>query len=148
MRNEKNKFSSAELKFSYTDYPQLLKLNDTYRSGEVLLTIWQEHCQCKEPKKYVLFLDSKNQLIAWKNLPIQLDSGYCSREIAGMALACNASSIIFSHNRLRGAKPNNADRMLIVKTFKLCERILVEILDYLIITPNECVSYKAWLNAN
>lgn len=148
MYNSKHQFASAELKFSYTHYPQLLNLNDTYKSGEVLSAIWEEDCQCAESKRYILFLDSQNQLIAWKNLLMDLDGGYCSREIAGMALACNAKSIIFSHHRIRDAKPNVTDQMLVTKTFELCERIMVEILDYLIITPNECLSYKAWLNVN
>ncbi len=145
MQTPKNQFSSAELKFSYTDYPQLLNLSDTYRSGEVLLSIWKEECQCKEARRYVLFLDSHHQFIAWKNLPIRLDCGYCAREIAGMALACNAKNIIFSHNRLQDARPNATDKILTAKTFELCESIAVEILDYLIITPNECLSYRAWL---
>lgn len=89
MHIPENQFSSAELKFSYTDYPQLLKLNDTYQAGEVLLSIWKEECQYKEARRYVLFLNSQHQFIAWKNLPNRLDCGYCAREIGGMAIACN-----------------------------------------------------------
>ena len=61
-----------------------------------------------------------------------------------MALACNAKHIFISHNRLNYPKPNIADKTIVDKIFKICERMMIEILDYLIITPNACVSYKAW----
>ncbi len=148
MHNSKNHLALAELKFSYAHYSQILKLENTSQAGELLLKLWQEDCLCNERKKYCLFLDSANQLIAWKHLPDSLDYSFCAKEIAGMAIACSASSIILSHHRLHSAAPNSADRALIDHTFKMCERIAVEILDYLIITPSECVSYNAWLAIN
>ncbi len=96
----------------------------------------------------LIAIDMNNKLIVWKHLPDTLDYSFCAREIAGMAIACNASSIILSHHRLHSAEPNSTDRALIDHTFKMCERIAVEILDYLIITPSECISYTAWLTVN
>lgn len=139
------KFTQAELTFNYHHYPHFLKLADTYQAGDVLLKLWQEECRCTQSKKYVLFLDAKNQFIAWKHLANTLDDGYCAREIAGMAIACNASSIILSHHRLHSSTPNQSDKTLIKKTFEICEQFRLEILDYLIITPQECLSYKLWL---
>lgn len=139
------KFTQAELTFNYNHYPHFLKLADTNKAGQVLLKLWQEECQCSQARKYVLFLDANNQLIAWKHLASTLDDGYCAREIAGMAIACNASSIILSHNRLSSPTPNQSDKTLIAKAFEICEQFRLEILDYLIITPKECVSYKLWL---
>lgn len=145
MHNSNNQFNQAELTFSYNHYPNPLKLKDTFKAGDVLLKLWKEDCQCTQAKKYVLFLDSKSQLIAWKHLTITLDDGYCAREIVGMAIACNASNIILSHHRLNSSTPNQIDKNLIAKTFEICEQHSLEIVDYLIITPLECVNYKVWL---
>lgn len=79
---------------------------------------------------------------------MRLHIGYYAREIAGMAIACNACSLIISHNRLNYPKPSIADKTLIAQTYKMCNRLALKILDYLIITPNDCLSYKVWLNAN
>lgn len=138
-------FTQSELRFNYNHYSQFLKLEDTLTAGEFLLKLWKEDCKCSQPKKYVLFLDSKNQLIAWKHLSTTLDHGYCAREIAGMAIACNASNIILSHHRLNSSTPNKADKDLLTNTFKACEEYKLDILDYLIITPEKCLSYKLWL---
>ena len=140
MHNSENQLALAELKFSYTVYPQLLKLSNTQQANEMLLKLWEQECQCKEQKRYVLFLDYEEQFITWKHLPNSLNIAH---EIAGMALACNAKGIIISHNRLNYPKPNFADKTLVTKTFRICECMMIEILDYLIITPNQCVSYKA-----
>jgi DNA repair protein RadC len=148
MHIPKNNLALAELKFSYSNFPQVLTINNTTEAANVLLALWNQQCQCKEPRRYVLFLDGKNQLIAWENLTMNFEQGYCAREIAGLALACNARSVIFSYHRLDNSTPNATDRELVVSTFKICETILVDILDYLLISPNEHLSYKAWLLTN
>ena len=150
MRNSKNQFSHAELKFSYAHYPELLMLGCTFQASDLLLKLWNEQCKCAEPRRYVLFLNVKNQLITWKQLPVDVENTYhyYAREIAGMAVACNASSIILSHHRLTTTKPNLGDKELMAQVFKICGRFAIEILDYLIITPTQSLSYRAWLGAN
>jgi len=76
---------------------------------------------------------------------MNFDGDYCAREIAGLALACSAKSVIFSCQRFDNTVPNDDDKDLVIDTFRLCETILVDVLDYFIITPTEHLSYKAWL---
>jgi DNA repair protein RadC len=148
MRNSKKQFAMAELTFCYSAYPKHLNLNTTHKIRQLLLRLWQNDCQCQQARCYVLFLDAQGQFITWKALsPCTSHNGY-AREITGMAMACHASSIILSHNRLYGAKPNMADRTLISHVFVLCEYLSIEILDYLIVTSNQCTSFKNWLSTN
>jgi DNA repair protein RadC len=148
MHNFQNNLAAAELKFSYTNFSQVLRLDNPAQATDLLLALWNEQCQCKKPRRYVLFLNRKKQLIAWENLTMNLDEKYCAREIAGLALACSAKSVIFSCHRFDSIVPNDDDKDLVIDTFKLCETILVDVLDYFIITPTEHLSYKDWMITN
>ncbi len=147
MRKPKNPFSSSEIKFSYYHYPELAMLNSTIQLREILLTLWAQQCQCNVPKRYVLFLNSRNQFIAWKHLPIDLEYRYYyyANEIAGIAIACNAKSVVLSYNQLNRLVYDSIDECLVNQTIKNCKAVKVAVIDYLILTKNEWFSFKSCL---
>ncbi|MGF1924838.1 MAG: JAB domain-containing protein [Bacteroidia bacterium] len=146
----KNKFASIELKFRYFHYSDLLMVDSVVCARELFLSLWEQECQCKRPTRYVLFLNFRKQLITWKRLRVNVEYSYYyyAREIAGMAVACDASYVIMSHQQLAVSLVSEADKNLQDKTIDSCRRVGVQVLDYLIVTPPSCAASKMVLENN
>ena len=64
------------------------------------------------------------------------------REIAKMALECNAAAVIFAHNHPSGvAQPSQADELLTANLKEALALIEVKVLDHFIVAGNQSISF-------
>ena len=86
----------------------------------------------------VLYLNRASRVIGYKVLGTGGTSGCIvdTKVLLGIALKCNASSIIISHNHpSNNSNPSRADRELTKKIKGACELMDLFLLDHLILTP-------------
>ena len=87
----------------------------------------------------VLWLDSKNRLIAWEELfrgTLSQTSVY-PREVVKQALAHNAAAVLLCHNHPSGvAEPSHADELLTQNLKQALALVDVRVLDHFIVAGN------------
>jgi DNA repair protein RadC len=91
----------------------------------------------------VLFLDSRQRLIAWEELfrgSLNQASVY-PREVVVRALALNASAVVLAHNHPSGcAEPSQADQALTRALQAALSLVDVRVLDHYVVTANQTLS--------
>lgn len=91
----------------------------------------------------LLLLDSKHRVIAFRQLfRGTLDSASVyPREVAKLALQCNAAAVILVHNHPSGdPEPSQADRVLTSKLRDALSLVGVRTLDHIVVGGEGCVS--------
>ncbi len=91
-----------------------------------------------------VFLDSQNKVIDYQEMfrgTLTQTSVY-PREVVKEALACNAASVIFSHNHPSGmADPSRADELLTTTLKAALALVDVRVLDHLVVTRSSVLSF-------
>lgn len=132
-------------------------LDARLRRGEVIADPAAAGLFCKlklQGKPYevfaCLFLNSRHEMIAWKELFRGTIDGaeVHPREIAREAIACNAAAVILAHNHPSGnPEPSAADRAVTARAKQTLALIDVRLLDHFVIGTGEPVSLaaKGWV---
>jgi|SRR5690554_1347901 len=92
----------------------------------------------------VLFLDSQNRLIEYRELFFGTIDGASvyPREVVKAALLLNATTVIFAHNHPSGvSEPSHADRRITRLLVSALELIDIRVLDHLIVGQGEISSF-------
>ena len=91
-----------------------------------------------------VFLDSRHRIILYEELFFGTIDGASvhPREVARFALKVNAAAVIFAHNHPSGvAEPSEADKALTKRLVDAMQLIDIRVLDHLVVTPSEVVSF-------
>jgi DNA repair protein RadC len=98
----------------------------------------------------VLFLDSQNRLIEWRDLALGTlnQASVYPREVVRAALDTHAAAVILAHNHPSGvAEPSVADRHLTQALRSALALVDVQVLDHLVVGGAEVCSFaeEGWL---
>jgi DNA repair protein RadC len=146
MKNEKTLFNVSEIKVAYrtTNTPKV-KIKSGADAYHVLLASWDiDTIELQEEFK-VLLLNRSNEVLGIYPLSKGGITGTVvdQRLIFAVALKCNATGIIMSHNHPSGKLlPSEADITLTKSINKCAELLEINLLDHLIITKNGFYSFS------
>lgn len=135
----------SEIQVSYrpkmSSRTQITSANEAY---ETLLPLFPEETIQLQERFVVLYLNRANKVIG----SYQLSTGGLAGTIAdirlilSVGLKCMASSIILAHNHPSGVmRPSEADRKLTSKIKEAAALMDIEVLDHIILGPNEYFSF-------
>lgn len=136
----------SEITVSYsTGKQKKQKVSNSKESYKVLLNSWNENTIELQEEFKVLLLNRSNQVLG----VYPMSKGGVSITIVdaklvfGVALKCNASSIIVAHNHPSGGlNPSEADKKLTQKLKKASEYLDIKLLDHIIITKEGFFSFS------
>ena len=136
----------AEIQVYYsTPNTQKEKINSVQTAYEFLLQSWDLGTLELQEEFKVILLNRANEALGIYSLSKGGITGTVVdvRLIFAVALKCNASSIIVSHNHPSGnAKPSDADISLTKKIKKCSDLLDITLIDHLIITKNAFYSFS------
>lgn len=134
----KNRLAEIKVKYSTKvkkeDRIQITSSEDAFK---VLLEIYDMTTLEYQESFYVLLLNRANEALGYKCVSVGGISGTVvdTRQILGLALKCNAVSIILSHNHPSSSKAPSQTDIELTKKIKAGGEILdTLVLDHLIIT--------------
>ncbi|MGI1679552.1 MAG: DNA repair protein RadC [Cellvibrionaceae bacterium] len=122
-----------------------LEKGDAFSSAKIAQQYLQSQLRHRQHEVFaVLFLDSQNRLLAFKEMfqgTIDGASVY-PREVVKQALTHNAAAVIFAHNHPSGvAEPSQADIRITTRLQAALDLIDVRVLDHFIVGDPEVVSF-------
>ncbi len=92
----------------------------------------------------VMYLDNQHRLIKFEKMFFGTVSS-CSvhpREVAKMALFCNAAAVIFTHNHPSGVENESRSDREITETLKTALKLFdIRVLDHIVVTNSGCLSF-------
>jgi DNA repair protein RadC len=128
----------AEIKVSYsTNNTSKIKVNSVRKAYELLLSSWDTNIIELQEEFKILLLNRANELLGIYPLSKGGISGTVVdvRLIFAVALKCNASGLILSHNHPSGKLvPSDADVTLTRKIKKCADLLDVNLIDHIIVT--------------
>lgn len=133
----------AEIRVRYStptaqrDMPQICSSHDAFN---VLCNIWDHATIGYQESFYILLLNRANRVMGYKRISIGGTAGTVvdAKHIFGIAVKCNASSIILAHNHPSGnLYPSQSDLDLTRKLVKGGKILDVIVHDHVIITPQQ-----------
>ena len=136
----------AEIKVSYstTSTPKI-KITSVNKAFEVLLSLWDVDTIELQEEFKVLLLSRANEVLGIYPLSKGGITGTVvdSRLIFAVALKCNATGIILSHNHPSGnLKPSDND-ITLPRSIKKCADFLdITLIDHIIVTKNGYFSFS------
>jgi len=143
MQPTKNQIALAELKFSYQALKQPLDVSKAKFSFKFLKRISGKPLPNYENEQYVLFVNEKRHVFSWYKLQDFGMVGNYIQQIIGLALACNASGIIIlKYNDERPLFIDSVDELFVSTCFDTCEKVKIDIIDYIICNPKTYLSYR------
>ncbi|GER58131.1 DNA repair protein [Patiriisocius marinus] len=135
----------SEISISYTNSNQKkLKVKNSQDSYAILLESWDKNIIELQEEFKILLLNRSNTVLGVYSLS---KGGVAStvvdpKLVFAVALKCNASSIIISHNHPSGnLKPSESDRKLTKRLKKAGEYLDITILDHIIVTKENFYSF-------
>lgn len=96
---------------------------------------------------YAMFLDSKNRIIACREISrgVVNATEICIRAIAEQALACKATSVIIAHNHPDGIPVPSAEDELTTQKIKLAlSTVGIKLADHIIVGGDQYVSFVSY----
>lgn len=136
----------SEITVSYSRGQQKKqKVSNSKESYEVLLNSWNENTIELQEEFKILLLNRSNQVLGVYPMSKGGVSGTIvdAKLVFGVALKCNASSIIVAHNHPSGnLSPSEADKKLTQKLKKASEYLDIKLLDHIIITKEDFFSFS------
>ncbi|WP_131536063.1 JAB domain-containing protein [Pedobacter nototheniae] len=143
MQPTKNQFALAELKFSYQTFKQSFFANEQELSANFFMDLYHESKPASTNQFYAVFINNDEEILCWYLLPEVIDIEVSCKQMAGLAIACNASGISIVHcsnaDRLRFGK---FDRFLMLSCFTACDVVGIQLIDYLSCSPMGYISFK------
>ena len=135
----------SEIKVSYTNKNKELQIiKDSKSSYDVLLACWNKHTIELQEEFKVLLLNRRNAVLGIYPLSKGGIAGTIvdAKLVFSVALKCNASNIILSHNHPSGSLiPSEADKRLTEKIKKAAGYLDLQILDHIIVTKDNFFSF-------
>jgi DNA repair protein RadC len=140
MKQTPKRLAEIQVRYSHKvakkDKPQILKSQDVF---DILCEIWDHATIGYQERFYVLFLNRANRVMGYKCVSVGGTAGTVvdAKHIFGIAVKCNASSIILAHNHpSSNHSPSQNDVDLTRKLVKGGEFLDITVLDHVIITPD------------
>lgn len=143
MRTQKNQIALAELKFSYQALKRPLDVSEAKFSFKFL-----KHIVCKplsryENEKYALFVNETHHVFAWYKVQEYGKAGNCLQQISGLAQACNAYGVVLlKYCNEKAIVIDDVDELFVNLCFDTCEKLQIDIVDYLICNSRTYLSYR------
>lgn len=143
MQPTKNQIALAELKLSYQALKRPLEVSKPKFSFKFL-----KHIVCKalpkhENEQYVLFVNEANYVFAWYRLQEYGKAGNCLQQITGLAQTCNAyGMVLLKYCNQKTIVIDDADELLVALCYDTCEKLKIDIVDYIICNSRTFLSYK------
>lgn len=135
----------SEIKVSYSNSKEVkLKVKNSQDSYAILLESWDKNIIELQEEFKILLLNRNNTVLGVYALS---KGGVAStvvdpKLVFAVALKCNASSIIISHNHPSGhLKPSESDRKLTKRLKMAGEYLDITILDHIIVTKEDFYSF-------
>jgi DNA repair protein RadC len=136
----------SEISISYSNSKQKkLKVNNSKDSFSVLLDSWDKNIIELQEEFKVLLLNRSNTVLGVYPMSKGGASGTFvdAKLVFSVALKCNASSIIISHNHPSGnLNPSEADKVITKKLKKAGQYLDIVLLDHIIITKDDFFSFN------
>ncbi|MGN8056354.1 JAB domain-containing protein [Pedobacter sp. 22163] len=143
MRTQKNQIALTELKFSYQALKRPLDVSKAKFSFKLLKRISGKPLPNYENECYVLFVNEKRHVFSWYKLQDFGIVGNYIQQIVGLALACNAYGIvILKYNDERPLFIDSVNELFVSTCFDACEKMKIDIIDYIICNPKTYLSYR------
>lgn len=143
MRTQKNQIALAELKFSYQALKRPLDVSKAKFSFKFLKQIGGKPLPNHENERYVLFVNEKQHVFSWYKLQDFGIVGNYVQQIIGLAIACNAYGIvILKYNDERLLFIDSVNELFVSTCFDACEKVKIDIIDYIICNPKTYLSYR------
>lgn len=138
-------YKVAEIGISYSaDCESKLFIKDAKHASSVLREMWDPELLKIQEQFSVLYLNSQNRVNGFRCL----STGTCDEAVVDIKLllgiACKSlsSKIIIAHNHPSGVKEiSKCDLMLTRRIRKACSSLGIELLDHIILTPKDYVSF-------
>lgn len=128
----------AEIKVSYsTNNTSKIKINSVLKAYQILLSSWDTNIIELQEEFKILLLNRANEVLGIYPLSKGGITGTVVdlRLIFAVALKCNASGLILSHNHPSGKLvPSDADVTLTRKIKKCADLLDVNLIDHIIVT--------------
>jgi DNA repair protein RadC len=135
----------SEISVSYTNSSQKRqKIRNSEDSFKILLDSWNKNTIELQEEFKILLLNRSNTVLGVYPLS---KGGVAStvvdpKLVFAVALKCNASSIIISHNHPSGGlKPSESDKVLTQKLKKAGQYLDISVLDHIIVTKDSFFSF-------
>ena len=136
----------SEIRVSYSNNKNdRLKINNSKQSYDILMACWNKATLELQEEFKVLLLNRNNQVLGIYPLSKGGTSSTTvdAKLVFSVALKCNASSIIISHNHPSGnLNPSEADKVITKKLKKAGQYLDIVLLDHLIITKDDFFSFN------
>lgn len=136
----------SEISVSYsTSIKEKLKINSSKDGFDILLKSWNKNTIELQEEFKVLLLNRSNSVLGIFPLSKGGVSGTIvdAKLVFSVALKCNASSIIISHNHPSGnLNPSNADKSITNKLKSAGQFLDISLLDHIIITKDDYYSFS------
>lgn len=136
----------SEIRVSYSNNKKdRLKITNSKQSYDILKACWSKSTIELQEEFKVLLLNRSNQVLGI--YPLSKGGTSCTtvdaKLVFSVALKCNASSIIISHNHPSGnLNPSEADKVITKKLKKAGQYLDIVLLDHLIITKDDFFSFN------
>ncbi|MCL4162450.1 UNVERIFIED_CONTAM: hypothetical protein GTU68_054060 [Idotea baltica] len=135
----------SEIQVSYTNCnKERLQIKSSVDSHRLFLACWSKKTIELQEEAKVLLLNRNNQVLGIYPLSKGGVSGTVvdAKLVFGVALKCNASSIILAHNHPSGnLQPSKADKAITKKLVEASKFLDIKLLDHLIITKDGYYSF-------
>lgn len=133
---------SYKTKIKTSDMPKVTSSQDAYN---YFMSIWNDSSIQYREEGMMLLLNRNNKVLGWSSLGMGgINSAIIDQRIIfQIALCSNASAVIIAHNHPSGGiVPSDQDKNL-TKRIKECGKLLeIELLDHLIVTPDNYYSFS------
>jgi len=141
-----NGWSVAELKVSLCQYtPPRVTIKSDRDAANVLFCNWDKELIKIQEQMACLFLNSKNEVIGFRNIGTGKSHSvtFDFNLMMTCAILCRARSIIIAHNHPDGGlKPSNTDVKLTRRVMDLLEFFEIDLLDHIILSSEGYFSFS------
>jgi DNA repair protein RadC len=144
MTNTINKLAEIQVSYSTQNTPKD-KINSVQTAFEFLLNSWDTGTLELQEEFKVILLNRANEALGIYSLSKGGIAGTVVdvRLLFAVALKCNASGVIISHNHPSGnTNPSDADIALTKKVKRCSDFLDITLIDHLIITKNAFYSFS------
>ncbi|SDG71944.1 RadC-like JAB domain-containing protein [Pedobacter terrae] len=143
MQPTKNQIALAELKFSYEALNRPLDVSKAETSFNLLKQLRSRPLSKDKVEWYIMFVNENHQVFSWYELTKQKQNPSYVKQIGGLAIACNAYGIlILNYCDIIRVDANELDERFLKSCFNTCEELKIEIIDYMICSPQSYLSLR------
>jgi DNA repair protein RadC len=143
MQPTKNQIALAELKFSYQALKRPLDVSKAKFSFKFLKYIACKPLPKCQNEQYILFVNEKHHVFAWYSMQEFGKAGNYLQQMAGLAQACNAYGVVLlKYCNQKTIVIDDVDKLFLALCYDTCEKLNIDIVDYIICNSQTYLSYK------